>query len=101
MLETAGKLAPEAKPLVVNLLFQAFFVYSRVTCYIAMTDATYQSIENARLDYYANRLCVISDSKELDHLGLTSKSTPHVPVFSAEELNVQTYRLTSERSLNL
>ena len=31
MLKTAGKLAPEAKPRVVNLLFQAaFFVYSRV-----------------------------------------------------------------------
>ena len=30
MLKTAGKLAPEAKPRVVNLLFQAFFIYSRV-----------------------------------------------------------------------
>ena len=30
MLKKAGKLAPEAKPRVVNLLFQAFFVYSRV-----------------------------------------------------------------------
>ena len=30
MLKTAGKLAPKAKPRVVNLLFQAFFVYSRV-----------------------------------------------------------------------
>ena len=30
MLKIAGKLAPEAKPRVVNLLFQAFFVYSRV-----------------------------------------------------------------------
>ena len=30
MLKTAGKLAPEAKPRVANLLFQAFFVYSRV-----------------------------------------------------------------------
>ena len=30
MIKTAGKLAPEAKPRVVNLLFQAFFVYSRV-----------------------------------------------------------------------
>ena len=30
MLKTAGKLAPEAKPRLVNLLFQAFFVYSRV-----------------------------------------------------------------------
>ena len=30
MLKTAGKLAPEAKPRVVNLLFQAFLVYSRV-----------------------------------------------------------------------
>ena len=30
MLKTAGKLAPEAKPRVVNMLFQAFFVYSRV-----------------------------------------------------------------------
>ena len=30
MLKTAGKLAPEAKPRVVNLLFQVFFVYSRV-----------------------------------------------------------------------
>ena len=30
MLKTAGKLAPEAKPMVVNLLFQAFFVYSQV-----------------------------------------------------------------------
>ena len=30
MLKTAGELAPEAKPRVVNLLFQAFFVYSRV-----------------------------------------------------------------------
>ena len=30
MVKTAGKLSPEAKPRVVNLLFQAFFVYSRV-----------------------------------------------------------------------
>ena len=30
MLKTAGKLAPEVKPRMVNLLFQAFFVYSRV-----------------------------------------------------------------------
>ena len=30
MLKTAGKLAPEEKRRVVNLLFQAFFVYSRV-----------------------------------------------------------------------
>ena len=30
MLKTAGKLAPEAKPRVVNLLLHAFFVYSRV-----------------------------------------------------------------------
>ena len=30
MLKTAGKLAPEAKPRVVILLFLAFFVYSRV-----------------------------------------------------------------------
>ena len=29
--------------------------------YRAMRDSTYQSIENARLDYYANWLCVISD----------------------------------------
>ena len=30
MLKTAGKLAPEAKLRVVNLLLQSFFVYSRV-----------------------------------------------------------------------
>ena len=30
MIKPAGKLAPKAKPRVVNLLFQAFFVYSRV-----------------------------------------------------------------------
>ena len=30
MLKTAGKLAPEAKPRVVNMLIQAFCVYSRV-----------------------------------------------------------------------
>ena len=30
MLQTSGKLAPESKPRMVNLLFQAFFVYSRV-----------------------------------------------------------------------
>ena len=31
MLKTEGKLAPEAKPKMINLLFQAFFVYSLVT----------------------------------------------------------------------
>ena len=50
--------------------------------YRVMKEATHQTIENARLDYYANRLCLISDSKELwkelDYLGPTSKSTPHV-----------------------
>ena len=30
MPKTAGKLAPEAKPRVINLLFRTFFVYSRV-----------------------------------------------------------------------
>ena len=33
MLKTAGELAPEAKPRVVNMLFQAFLVYSRVAYY--------------------------------------------------------------------
>ena len=70
--------------------------------YRALRDATHQSIENARLDYYANRLCVISDSKELwkelDHLGLTSKSTPHVPVFSAEELNAHFANISTDQN---
>ena len=29
MLKTAGKLSPESKPRMINLLFQAFYVYSR------------------------------------------------------------------------
>ena len=56
-----------------------------------MRDATHESIENSRLDYYANRLCNISYSKELwkelEHLGLANKTNHHEPVFTADDLN--------------
>ena len=67
-----------------------------------MRDSTHQSIESARLNYYTNRLSVISDTKELwkelDHLGLTSKSTHHVPAFSAEELNAHFANIPSNQN---
>ena len=34
--------------------------------------------------------------KEFDHLGLTSKSSPHVPAFSAEELNAHFGNISSD-----
>ena len=44
MLKGAGELAPEAKPRVINLLFQAFFVYARVAYAIL-----YNSVHKERL----------------------------------------------------
>ena len=64
--------------------------------YRAMKNSTHQTIDNQ------SRLWVISDSKELwkelDHLGLTSKSTQHVPAFSAEKVNVQFANISSDQN---
>ena len=36
MIKAVGKLAPEAKPRVMNLLFQAFFIYSPVAYTVSL-----------------------------------------------------------------